>query len=100
MNEIASDKLQLMHIPSADASGHELIHFADTFNGYEEMRSFEACAAIANHRDHSSLDHLRACLFFEARRERHCDDGLDPETLAYWRELVRKSRELVAAREA
>lgn len=56
------------------------------------LGSFEVCAAIANRHDHSSLDHLRACLFFEVRRACHCDDDLGPKTLAYWHELVRYVR--------
>ena len=98
MDQIPNNKLQLAQIPGDDASFAELCEFAHTFNGYKAFGSFEACADIANCGDHSSLDHLRACLFFEARRWRHFGEAPDGEALAYWRELVRKIRETVAAR--
>ena len=100
MDQIPSDQLQLTQIPGADATEGELIRFAHTFNGYEAFGSFEACAEIANRGDHSSLDHLRACLFFEARRWRHFGEAPGPETLAEWRELVDKIRFKVAARKS
>lgn len=100
MDEISNDQLQLEQIPSDDASFSELCQFAHTFNGYKAFGSFEACARIANRAEHSSLDHLRACLFFEARRWRHFGESPEGEALAYWRELVSKIRELVTARRA
>lgn len=44
--------------------------FAATFDGYEAMGSFDACADLANRGQPRTLTELRACLFFEARRER------------------------------
>jgi hypothetical protein len=98
MEEIPNDQLQLTDIPADDADLNDLIHFAHTFNGYEAFGGFEACAAIAEARDHSSLAHLRACLFFEARSLRHSDDDPGPEEMAYWHELVRKIRTCVEER--
>lgn len=98
MEEIPNDQLQLTDIPADDADLNDLIHFAHTFNGYEAFGGFEACAAIAEARDHSSLAHLRACLFFEARSWRHSDDDPGPEEMAYWHELVRKIRTCVEER--
>lgn len=100
MDEIANDQLQLADIPADDADLDALIRFAHSFNGYEAMGSFERCAEIANAQDHSSLDHLRACLFFEARRWRHFGALPGPEVQAYWRELVAKIRACVDQRSA
>jgi hypothetical protein len=98
MEQIPNNKLQLAQIPGDDASFAELCEFAHTFNGYQAFGSFEACAEIANRGDHSTLSHLRACLFFEARRWRHFGEDPDPETLAEWRQLISKIREKVGAR--
>ncbi len=68
------------------------MQFAYTFAGYEFFGSFERCADIANSRDHSSLDHIRGCLYFEARRWHHIGERPDDEALAYWRELVEMIR--------
>ena len=98
MDQIDNDQLQLEQIPADDASFSELCRFAHTFNGYEAFGSFEACARIANGGDHRSLDHLRACLFFEARRWRHFGESPDGQALAYWRELVAKIRACIEQR--
>lgn len=98
MDQIPNNELQLAQIPGDDASFAELCEFAHTFNGYQAFGSFEACAEIANRGDHSTLRHLRACLFFEARRWRHFGEDPDPETLAEWRQLISKIREKVGAR--
>mgnify|MGYP006291675067 CR=1 FL=1 len=92
MKEIPNEYLRLVDIPADDATLRELIQFAHTFNGYEALGSFERCAEIANARDHTSLTHLRACLFFEARRWRHFGDDPAPEDLDYWYDLVRQIR--------
>ena len=96
MAEIPNNQLQLADIPTEDADLGALIRFAHTFNGYAAFGGFAACADIANAGDHSSLSHLRACLFFEARRWRHFGDDPGPESLAYWLELVGKIRSCVA----
>ena len=98
MDEIPNDQLRLADIPADDADLDALIHFAHTFNGYNAFGGFSGCAEIANRRDHSSLSHLRACLFFEARRWRHYGDDPDAEDLAYWRQLVGKIRACVEQR--
>ncbi len=95
MDEIPNDQLRLADIPADDADLDDLIRFAHTFNGYDAFGGFHACADIANAGDHSSLSHLRACLFFEARRWRHFGDDPSPESLAYWHELVGKIRACV-----
>lgn len=98
MDEIPNDQLHLTDIPADDADLDDLIRFAHTFNGYDAFGGFDACADIANAGDHSSLSHLRACLFFEARRWRHFGEDPGPESLAYWHELVRKIRTCVEER--
>jgi hypothetical protein len=98
MDEIPNDQLRLADLPGEDASLADLCRFAHTFNGYEAFGGFDACADIAEDRDHSSLAHLRACLFFEARCLRHTGDGVGPRTLAYWHELIRKIRTCVEER--
>jgi hypothetical protein len=98
MDEISNDQLQLADIPGEDASLAALCRFAHTFNGYDAFGGFDACAAIANAGDHSSLSHLRACLFFEARCLRHTGDAVGPRTLAYWHGLIAKIRVLVEER--
>jgi hypothetical protein len=87
--------IQSKHFPSADAPIHQLIQFAHTFDGYKRWGSFEKCAEIANARDHSTIDKLRTCLFFEARRWRHAGESPDAEALEYWRSLVADIRDRI-----
>ena len=95
MSEILSKDLHAANLPSDDASLGELIDFAHSFNGYARWGSHERCAEIANSKDHSSIDSLRTCLFFEARRWRHFGTDPDPEAENYWRSLIAKIRQLV-----
>ena len=97
---IGSERLALADLPGDDADELALIEFAHTFDGYARWGSFERCAEIANRRDHSSLDALRTCLFFEARRWRHFGESPDAGALAYWRELVAGIRAHLLARQA
>lgn len=87
MNEktISTAKLVIDHLPEVDASVEELIQFAHTFNGYARWGSFERCAEVANAREHSTIDTLRTCLFFEARRWRHSGETPDADAIRYWR---------------
>ena len=68
---IATAKLEVKHLPPDDADVYELIKFAHTFDGYARWGSFAKCGEIANARDHSTIDKLRTCLFFDARGWRH-----------------------------
>lgn len=86
--QIGSDRLAPSDIPDDDAGEQALIDFAHTFDGYAHRGSSERCAEIANGRDHSSLDALRTCLFFEARRWRHSGESPDDRALAHWGERV------------
>jgi hypothetical protein len=85
---IPTAELRAADVPVRDASLDALIEFAHTFDGYKQWGSFERCAEIANARDHSSLDQLRTCLFFEARRWRHFGEEPDAAAESYWRDLV------------
>ena len=88
MPKIASKRLALSDIPPTDASVDALIEFAHTFDAYRFWGSVERCAEIANAHDHSSIDKIRTCLFFEARSWHFCGEDPDDEALEYWRSLV------------
>lgn len=59
--------------------------YAMGFNAYEKYGSVEAAAAIARQAPRSSLDEVRAELFFKARASRHRQDD---EYLVVFRELL------------
>lgn len=92
---LPSDRLKLVLVPSDAADIDELIAFAHTFDGYRHWGSFERCANVANSKEHDSLDSLRTCLFFEARRWRHGGELPDDEAISYWRSLVAAIRKRV-----
>lgn len=92
---IPNNTLTLSDIPLPDAELDEISRFGHSFDGYVEMGSFEACAAVANARSCNSLDEARACLFFEMRRWRHFGEEPDEEALAYMRQLVEGIRRYV-----
>ena len=92
---IKNTDLRLEIIPSDVASIDDLIHFAHTFNGFEVLGSFGACADLANERRATSLTEARACLFFEARRWRHFGYTPDVDAFIWWRELVARIRGFV-----
>ena len=94
---ITNDKLRLSDVPAADANWDRLAEFALSFNGYEILGSFEACAAIANGRKHDTLTNLRACLFFEQRRWHHFGEAPDREGIAYIRGLIEDIRHKVGS---
>lgn len=92
---ISSTNLQSNDLPASDADVHELIKFAHTFDGYARWGSSAKCAEIANAPDHSTIDALRTCLFFEARRWRHFGETPDDDALQYWKSLVVSIRERI-----
>lgn len=92
---ISSASLQWKDLPAGDADVPELIKFAHTFDGYARWGSSAKCAEIANARDHSTIDTLRTCLFFEARRWRHFGETPDEDALEYWQSLVASIRERI-----
>lgn len=95
MTTIRSEDLRLTDIPSGTAAMRDLSAFAYTFDGYAHWGSFDRCADIANSRNHESLDNLRTCLFFEARRWHHYAEDPDLEAELYWRDLVTQIRRKV-----
>lgn len=92
---ISTAKLEVKHLPPDDASVDVLIQFAHTFDGYARWGSSAKCAEIANAPDHSTIDALRTCLFFEARRWRHFGETPDDDALQYWKSLVVSIRERI-----
>lgn len=90
---ISTAQLEVKHLPRDDATVDVLIRFAHTFDGYARWGSHSKCAEIANARDHSTIDKLRTCLFFEARRWRHFGETPDEDALRYWQSLVAGIRE-------
>lgn len=96
MKHIPSNLLVLDRIPRDGAGLEEMIRFAHSYDSYEAQGSFEACAQLANTADHITIDRLRTCLFFEARRWRHFGEAPDVDALTYWRWLVAEIRHRLA----
>jgi hypothetical protein len=97
--EISNEVLKLSDIPVSDSPFELVEQFGYTFNGFEQLGSFAACADIANEPRHDTLTNLRACLFFEQRRWHHYGDRPDAEAQEYQRGLVEKIRVKVSADE-
>jgi hypothetical protein len=73
-----------MQLPSPD-DPQAVFAYAMTFNAYEKYGSLEAAAALARRAPRTTLDEVRAELFFKARASRHRgDDGY----LHVYRELL------------
>jgi hypothetical protein len=90
---IPNEKLEKADVPDATAPWAEIEMFALTFNGYEAFPD-EGCANLANKvmdefsknakiLEKLTLTELRACLFFEQRRCRHCDEVPDADGMIY-----------------
>lgn len=101
---IPSVSLTVGDLPRSDASEGDYHRFALSFNGYKQMGSFRRCARIANEAaEHwrangelsTTLDELRACLFFEQRRWHHFGYGFDDAAFAYVRALVARLRQIL-----
>lgn len=90
--QISNAELKLSDLPDPIADWGVIIRFAHTINGYELNGSFEACAAIANERRHNTLSDLRTCLFFEARRYRHCGEDPGLSGMQYIRGIIEQMR--------
>ena len=72
-------------------------HYALQFDGYAAIGGFDACGDLANAVAHSFATtgalprdkaHLRACLFFEARRWRHFGSEPDEQTWSYIKAIL------------
>jgi hypothetical protein len=90
---IPNEKLEKADVPDATAPWPEIELFGLTFNGYEAFPGDE-CANLANKvmdefsknakiLEKLTLTELRACLFFEQRRYRHCDEVPDASGMIY-----------------
>jgi hypothetical protein len=90
---IPNEKLEMTDVPDATAPWPEIEMFALTFDGYRAF-PFEECANLANKvmeefsknakiLEKLTLTELRACLFFEQRRCRHCDEVPDAGGMIY-----------------
>lgn len=81
---IPNEKLEKADVPDATAPWPEIELFALTSNGYEAFPGDECANSAKKVIDEFSknakileklaLTELRACLFFEQRRYRHCDE--------------------------
>ncbi len=94
MEFIPNNKLTLDMLSGPEATTSEFVEFGHTFNGYEELPDCDEIANKAARRfaEHAavpeSLDALRACLFYEQRRNRHCDSEASEEDLRYYHALI------------
>ncbi len=85
-------------LPGPEATGRGFVEFGHTFNGYEELPDCDeiankAARAFAEHGTlPESLDALRACLFYEQRRNRHCGSEASEEDLRYYHALIAAMR--------
>jgi len=95
---ISNCELTVKDIPTNLADWTAIMHFAQSFNGYGELGSFEACGDLANRPEKcKSLSDLRACLFFEYRRHNHFGYPPDDKKMPYVRQLIERIRSKVEA---
>ncbi len=81
MGNTVKKELSWQDLPDpADVSG--VFAFAMSFNGYEELGSFEACTRAARERRRASLVDLRNELFCAARASRYAGSTGYLETYA------------------
>lgn len=95
MPDLSNAELALEDVPRPDADLSEIFDFALTFDGYEVLGGFDACAEIANAKRHSTLTELRTCLFFEQRRHHHFGEPPNKKEEKYIRSLVTKLRKKI-----
>lgn len=97
MQELTNRQLKLDRIPDPDVDPCHWDAFALTINGYEVAGSFEACEALYQEKNATTLTELRCALFFASRKDRYnyCSEGETPVA----REFLRRIREKVAAGE-
>jgi len=90
---IPNEKLEKADVPDMTAPLLEIEMFALTFDGYRAFPD-EGCANLANKvmdefsknsriLENLTRTELRACLFFEQRRCRHCDEVPDANGMIY-----------------
>ena len=96
---ISNAALKLSDLPEPNADWDVINQFAHTIKGYEIHGSFEVCAEIANQHRHETLTDLRTCLFFEARRSRHCGYDPDPTEMEYIHQIIEQMRTKLVAKQ-
>lgn len=82
-------------VPFVNAHEREFLHFANNYEGYDEVGGTEQAAAVAKARRNATLHDLRVCLFFWQRREYRLAGGV--EARKYPRLLVAGIREKLRA---
>ena len=97
MQELTNRQLKLARIPDPDGDLRKWEMFAHTINSYEVAGSFEACEALYQEKNATTLTELRCALFLASRKDRYnyCSEGETPVA----REFLRRIREKVAAGE-
>jgi hypothetical protein len=96
-NELNADKLTMTLIPEPNATFHELLMFAASFNSFKHL-GFEATANIANQGKRESLSELCTSLYFECRRVQHLGGYPNAKAIEYIRALVAAIRAIVRVR--
>ncbi len=96
--------MSAVRVPASDASLSDVMQFATfTYFGYDRHGGVEGLGALANSSLEqwrqtrslpSSVQLIRASLFFESRRWHHYGYPPDEEAEAYMRALVEKLRDL------
>jgi hypothetical protein len=101
---VPNSDLHQRDLPPPGADWEEIVRFAHKFDGYEHWEADWGCAVVANialgmqsELPQLSLNELRSCLFFEARRYHHFGWDPEPVILDYIRDLVERIRTKVDA---
>lgn len=92
---VPNASLTLEDVPFVNAHEREFHHFANFYEGYDEVGGMEQASAVAKARRNATLHDLRVCLFFWLRREYWSADG--PEARKYPRLLIAGIREKLRA---
>jgi hypothetical protein len=102
--QIPTHELSVDDLPLPDADYKDIVAFAHSFDAYTYCSSGDECAHIANAASErwmdrrwlpASLEELRTCLFFEARRAHHVGEPPEGEWLSYIQALVEAIRSRV-----
>jgi len=94
---IADEDLVADRIPTIRSNWEQVSRFGHSFNGYDAL-GMDECARLANDATPSTLQELRAVLFFELRRWRHFGDDPDAEAMAKFDWLLESIRQKVRER--
>jgi len=92
--------LRLADIPPPKADLNSIIEFAHTMDGYEWAGSFEKCAEIAKSPDETSIDDLRAALFFFFRSMRHSGEPATKDDIRHIHRTLDRLRQILESEES